>query len=200
MKRIESFPRMWDQPKNTGFLDLTCRIIPTYVGSTHSRNCCSSRLPNHSHVCGINPKVWACDLVIVESFPRMWDQQSSSMLFLVTSRIIPTYVGSTQNGPVECPLVSNHSHVCGINFYSRDIVLRGLESFPRMWDQRRLQPCSAARPRIIPTYVGSTRSCPAVLRNSSNHSHVCGINPTNSFYFASGNTASCSFVLLENGL
>ena len=74
------------------------------------------------------------------------------------------------------------------------------ESFPRMWDQHKEAGRRLSFQRIIPTYVGSTKPGTTVVMLIPNHSHVCGINPTNSFYFASGNTASCSFVLLENGL
>ena len=71
---FESFPRMWDQhtecPRNREKI----RIIPTYVGSTQRRYHERRKIPNHSHVCGINAHLMNTHLQIPESFPRMWDQ------------------------------------------------------------------------------------------------------------------------------
>ena len=52
----------------------------------------------------------------------------------------------------------------------------GIESFPRMWDQLILEIFMNPPIRIIPTYVGSTRSGLIINVNCTNHSHVCGIN------------------------
>ena len=111
-----------------------------------------------------------------ESFPRMWDQPVHCIDSFTTQRIIPTYVGSTLTRAFDNVVFSNHSHVCGINPIDPEPVLPDVESFPRLWDQRR----SAARldvyARIIPTYVGSTRKAGAHGIYIANHSHVCGIN------------------------
>ena len=130
----------------------------------------------------------------------MWDQPAKAANQRLLRRIIPTYVGSTRSKEKLYSAGSNHSHVCGINDAVHKPHKNGNESFPRMWDQQTRSRVKRLSFRIIPTYVGSTM--PQLIRSHShpNHSHVCGINPTNSFYLASGNTASCSFVLLENGL
>ena len=94
--------------------------------------------------------------VPVESFPRMWDQLIKRLKEMETSRIIPTYVGSTFS-------ISKH-HIAAY------------ESFPRMWDQLVEDYHVLIGCRIIPTYVGSTMHHPSVILQCANHSHVCGIN------------------------
>ena len=138
----ESFPRMWDQHLYATVNGNRERIIPTYVGSTHSSVRSMLRRPNHSHVCGINLRRRDRVNVYSESFPRMWDQLIFCKTERHAGRIIPTYVGST---------------IWVIWRFQRIS-----ESFPRMWDQRfgfcRRFPFL----RIIPTYVGSTRFSPSL--------------------------------------
>ena len=74
------------------------------------------------------------------------------------------------------PMKTNHSHVCGINEKMTEGYYTDIESFPRMWDQQRRYDPELADNRIIPTYVGSTRSPLVLTFSRSNHSHVCGIN------------------------
>ena len=131
---------------------------------------------NHSHVCGIN-EVSSCLLCVTsESFPRMWDQPECRITFMWLTRIIPTYVGSTLPARRGCPIRPNHSHVCGINYDNGRIISADDESFPRMWDQLPTSAVVVVLSRIIPTYVGSTRSRQNQRTTTTNHSHVCGIN------------------------
>ena len=172
----ESFPRMWDQPQFENLPVLFQRIIPTYVGSTRSRRRSRIKPSNHSHVCGINLTQTKKVHSITESFPRMWDQHPVTACKHLPTRIIPTYVGSTQ-----CPYTAflsrtNHSHVCGINSHQCRQPAPINESFPRMWDQRVYRGERAEGVRIIPTYVGSTHYRIKAVAIDENHSHVCGIN------------------------
>ena len=112
----ESFPRMWDQLRLFG----SAIII----------------LPNHSHVCGINQRTPSISRRHGESFPRMWDQRLAESCDRVNKRIIPTYVGSTCRRTKTLFFGANHSHVCGINRFSRSAAIWRSESFPRMWDQQ----------------------------------------------------------------
>ena len=93
------------------------RIIPTYVGSTTALPRRRRSAANHSHVCGINNSLELLAVVGCESFPRMWDQPRKDGAEPSPERIIPTYVGSTILDPARPPLIPNHSHVCGINFF-----------------------------------------------------------------------------------
>ena len=154
--RPESFPRMWDQLLVRSVIDLRCRIIPTYVGSTTRAASRPSPSSNHSHVCGINRPVDVPRHLHRESFPRMWDQPNAQTFLMFSLRIIPTYVGSTCTTGTSPTARTNHSHVCGINPSTVSIALQQHESFPRMWDQLREEYEGFVEPRIIPTYVGST--------------------------------------------
>ena len=69
-----------------------------------------------------------------ESFPRMWDQRGGRYRLSAHVRIIPTYVGSTENFRRKTGVETNHSHVCGINIDSIQELDSYNESFPRMWD------------------------------------------------------------------
>ena len=106
----------------------------------------------------------------------MWDQLCFTLKCKGFSRIIPTYVGSTLFHADVQRLFSNHSHVCGINFFIQCSKKGTIESFPRMWDQHADEKHSIPRIRIIPTYVGSTESNGIPYIHMTNHSHVCGIN------------------------
>ena len=152
----ESFPRMWDQRRSPGPSGCLHRIIPTYVGSTASRGRPSPDRANHSHVCGINTSMAFYFVERYESFPRMWDQLFDGISCGRVARIIPTYVGSTSSWVAHCILLSNHSHVCGINPFHKKNKISPRESFPRMWDQLSCIPLLSESSRIIPTYVGST--------------------------------------------
>ena len=94
---FESFPRMWDQRKARWCNGHYKRIIPTYVGSTMGGAYSLQGYTNHSHVCGINRVNALLRTGKDESFPRMWDQPLSLVFLLSFTRIIPTYVGSTDN-------------------------------------------------------------------------------------------------------
>ena len=91
----ESFPRMWDQLFTRSCDCVDVRIIPTYVGSTTAFRSADRDRSNHSHVCGINIKITSITPMLLESFPRMWDQRRRERMGAVICRIIPTYVGST---------------------------------------------------------------------------------------------------------
>ena len=126
---------MWDQRVPAGSPARAGRIIPTYVGSTGRPGAIRAADSNHSHVCGINKSSLFSPTPAAESFPRMWDQPDADCRIWALVRIIPTYVGSTDNKAVAQIVDANHSHVCGIN----DVLLHyqpsRIESFPRMWDQ-----------------------------------------------------------------
>ena len=171
---------MWDQPHPPVMTKEEIRIIPTYVGSTGPLVQVERSATNHSHVCGINGSLGKLVRGGFESFPRMWDQLDSSAFASVRSRIIPTYVGSTEKDAQNGRLFTNHSHVCGINlpYVARGIVK--VESFPRMWDQLIKRLKSMETDRIIPTYVGSTAASSSSTAVQTNHSHVCGINVSDS--------------------
>ena len=117
-------------------------------------------------------------LSCTESFPRMWDQLHAISEFRQFVRIIPTYVGSTRPDSTIGITCSNHSHVCGINVIHHFALSSFSESFPRMWDQQRNISITVDGDRIIPTYVGSTYASLPFSLYTSNHSHVCGINPS----------------------
>ena len=146
------------------------------MGSTLAVNDLFDFFSNHSHVCGINSMKRIHICMMGESFPRMWDQLFRHVKIYWCFRIIPTYVGSTLRSSGRARLRPNHSHVCGINGLERVHRFPRLESFPRMWDQRMRETRNARNSRIIPTYVGSTKSEFVGMCYPPNHSHVCGIN------------------------
>ena len=148
------------------------------MGSTARLVCFLFRAPNHSHVCGINCTPFLNFGSLSESFPRMWDQRGQTARLESRARIIPTYVGSTSLSRRICIRYSNHSHVCGINVIHHFALSSFSESFPRMWDQQRNISITVDGDRIIPTYVGSTYASLPFSLYTSNHSHVCGINPS----------------------
>ena len=167
---------MWDQRSVHIRPYRIKRIIPTYVGSTFSHWFGTTCIANHSHVCGINDEPLMDIYSNIESFPRMWDQLHRIGFHFFRNRIIPTYVGSTLHRYRPTVLVSNHSHVCGINVERTYLPCSSFESFPRMWDQLDTLPAGMIFMRIIPTYVGSTHRLHHHQQQPPNHSHVCGIN------------------------
>ena len=88
-------------------------------------------------------------------------------------------MGSTSTEPLRIRTEPNHSHVCGINRRRLKPCSMAIESFPRMWDQLAIRGRFRRVKRIIPTYVGSTKSLVNRITKTTNHSHVCGINSRN---------------------
>ena len=91
-------------------------------------------------------------------------------------------MGSTLTPSRSSTAITNHSHVCGINFDIGISSSFSIESFPRMWDQPFLKIRQNEIFRIIPTYVGSTTGRAALRLRVANHSHVCGINPCRPYW------------------
>ena len=91
-------------------------------------------------------------------------------------------MGSTLTPSRSSTAITNHSHVCGINFDIGISSSFSIESFPRMWDQPFLKIRQNEIFRIIPTYVGSTTGRAALRLRVANHSHVCGSNPCRPYW------------------
>ena len=71
---------------------------------------------------------------------------------------------------------SNHSHACRMNENQVPMLFWHYESFPRLWDERRVPLIQLVQVRIIPTPVGWTQPMKKGFSTVSNHSHACGMN------------------------
>ena len=92
-----SSPRVWGQDSLQSRGLCYIGIIPTRVGTSNFRFCCYICCWDHPHACGDKSMTSSASLVASGSSPRVWGQATATNTFIITSRIIPTRVGTRNN-------------------------------------------------------------------------------------------------------
>ena len=73
----------------------------------------------------------------------------------MTSRIIPTRVGTRKYTMISCALLQDHPHACGDKKNVQADILNGIGSSPRVWGQGVSAHLTLSMRGIIPTRVGT---------------------------------------------
>ena len=104
----------------------------------------------------------------------MWGQESYGNVWYVSTKIIPTRVGTREILCSGIEVIRDHPHACGdkSNGYVPD-ELNKLSS-PRVWGQVFLQLPMILKPHIIPTRVGTSHRCRGRQCRTQDHPHACG--------------------------
>ena len=104
----------------------------------------------------------------------MWGQEAKQVSVPPNARIIPTRVGTRSALLNSILYARDHPHACGdkINFYIR--LCHHLGSSPRVWGQVLDTWNTYKNDRIIPTRVGTRRSCTHWHGIRWDHPHACG--------------------------
>ena len=134
-KRWGSSPRVWGQVEYTGERHAGGGIIPTRVGTS----CIIFYIENiwwdHPHACGDKSYNYNPYPHIQGSSPRVWGQECKSAATRSLARIIPTRVGTRQNGHTVFTKARDHPHACGDKVKSIHGHYNSAGSSPRVWGQ-----------------------------------------------------------------
>ena len=150
-----SSPRVWGQVSTFDTVSSPLRIIPTRVGTRKIKQF-KKRFPrDHPHACGDKNNPGMRSEVARGSSPRVWGQADSSVFFIPFRGIIPTRVGTSENGNPAVYYKQDHPHACGDKVRNRGLYRLFLGSSPRVWGQGRLCHHKGGISRIIPTRVGT---------------------------------------------
>ena len=128
-----SSPRVWGALKGGVAVDVKVRLIPTCVGSTHTRGRCSRCGAAHPHVCGEHLYEAALQHGVGGSSPRVWGAPLTPARHPTGRRLIPTCVGSTRAQMERFFWGAAHPHVCGEHVLMGRSWCVWLGSSPRVW-------------------------------------------------------------------
>ena len=110
---LGSSPRVWGQAYSTPESRTECRIIPTRVGTSHSRFLSLQLRKDHPHACGDKKTSLAIYCLSSGSSPRVWGQEKVIYIVTDSNRIIPTRVGTSFNNMLISGEARDHPHACG---------------------------------------------------------------------------------------
>ena len=169
-----SSPRVWGAPALSYHEKTRTRLIPTCVGSTASGLMGVMEVTAHPHVCGEHLLGFGRFRLLGGSSPRVWGARDNKRPGVLSTRLIPTCVGSTRKDSQGTASRPAHPHVCGehLRLLSGRRCTGG--SSPRVWGAPLHTQDYASGWRLIPTCVGSTFTFPPDRSSRSAHPHVCG--------------------------
>ena len=147
---------MWGQAIILLLLCPYVRIIPTRVGTSHSRFLSLQLRKDHPHACGDKLIVFVQGHDFVGSSPRVWGQVMPSITFPVKDGIIPTRMGTRERQRVHLAADRDHPHAYGDKPPLIRQIWKKLGSSPRVWGQDQLWSVDNGRKRIIPTRMGTS--------------------------------------------
>ena len=111
-----SSPRVWGQEKKKPRANRGFGIIPTRVGTRHREILCKKILRDHPHACGDKPLTHIRYHVGKGSSPRVWGQALTACVTVLSQRIIPTRVGTSDKVIYLIRYSRDHPHACGDKF------------------------------------------------------------------------------------
>ena len=151
-----SSPRVWGARLLCRAVSRCGRLIPTCVGSTSFASRRAAMNSAHPHVCGEHGSGRLFIPTLNGSSPRVWGALRIARIRSISSRLIPTCVGSTRMCGLGFTAWPAHPHVCGehISRTSSDFCTIG--SSPRVWGAPVVLTPQGGEVRLIPTCVGST--------------------------------------------
>ena len=136
MDKVEgSSPRVWGQAVSIFVGGLLERIIPTRVGTSLPVKSIAVCSKDHPHACGDKLIKFQQKYTMTGSSPRVWGQVRSEYFRSMTSRIIPTRVGTRAKVRDKNEGNRDHPHACGDKFCSVIASAAILGSSPRVWGQ-----------------------------------------------------------------
>ena len=150
------------------------RFIPTRVGNTLKATWAAMQETVHPHACGEYRLRASRGNDSVGSSPRVWGILSSPVIVYKNTRFIPTRVGNTPSSMVRPEYLTVHPHACGEYGKLCQESQKTVGSSPRVWGILCLYGRKVKPTRFIPTRVGNTRQCGALLPGRTVHPHACG--------------------------
>ena len=108
-----SSPRVWGQARLFFRTSDNDRIIPTRVGTSHSRYLLLSAREDHPHACGDKNMREILFRAKLGSSPRVWGQVCHAVAVADGEGIIPTRVGTSSAELLLPSGETDHPHACG---------------------------------------------------------------------------------------
>ena len=108
------------------------------------------------------------------SSPRVWGQAHGLSLLLLSTRIIPTRMGTRTGARLRKGFTVDHPHA-----YGDKILLTYQQKFftgssPRVWGQEMTLLYCQNMPRIIPTRMGTSCKTKKLVGDLEDHPHAYG--------------------------
>ena len=151
---------MWGQAIILLLLCPYVRIIPTRVGTSHSRFLSLQLRKDHPHACGDKKTSLAIYCLSSGSSPRVWGQEKVIYIISYSYRIIPTRVGTRCPCHFKAISYQDHPHACGDKGDFVILRRKPLGSSPRVWGQAIKLLTLSDIAGIIPTRVGTRCQTP----------------------------------------
>ena len=169
-----SSPRAWEPQRPLLSFLMERRFIPTCVGTTPELVELIAAVAVHPHVRGNHSSPPLSPSFLPGSSPRAWEPRITRPGRWLSSRFIPTCVGTTVRHGERSLEHSVHPHVRGNHreFPSLSYLYSG--SSPRAWEPHPGLRLTLTKLRFIPTCVGTTRGAHALGVARAVHPHVRG--------------------------
>ena len=132
------------------------RIIPTRMGTRRYPTNPVRLAGDHPHAYGDKCYTTVCVGVSVGSSPRVWGQVAGQMSRIVSSRIIPTRMGTSTYPFCYLKVHKDHPHAYGDKLHHSLHSSSVPGSSPRVWGQGKSCKNLIPAVRIIPTRMGTS--------------------------------------------
>ena len=165
---------MWGQECKREDIPLLARIIPTRVGTSVIVFIPLEKFRIIPTRVGTRYACIQISLYTPGSSPRVWGQDYDNSADLDNDRIIPTRVGTRVKNKLKTTADADHPHACGDKTMKKTSQRKSRGSSPRVWGQELNEVIDSTNGRIIPTRVGTSRTCLFLSQNRKDHPHACG--------------------------
>ena len=108
------------------------------------------------------------------SSPRVWGQDANKMGTDISSRIIPTRMGTSNRTAYSISKSRDHPHAYGDKDVGTPLSWQKIGSSPRVWGQVIFDASAINRARIIPTRMGTRIKKALFLSLKWDHPHAYG--------------------------
>ena len=130
-----SSPRVWGQVLPLCTRKPHRRIIPTRVGTSHTKRIVTAARQDHPHACGDKLLLNGNGFPDTGSSPRVWGQGCSPAASIILAGIIPTRVGTSLELKEPELRYEDHPHACGDKRSVLQLKPVCPGSSPRVWGQ-----------------------------------------------------------------
>ena len=151
-----SSPRVWGQVSVTSTHLLSCRIIPTRMGTSLTVAQLQEKAKDHPHAYGDKSIAEVSRSPIKGSSPRVWGQDCLKCDTCALCGIIPTRMGTSIALVSILASAKDHPHAYGDKYHFQTMRFSYSGSSPRVWGQVRVTMNTTLAARIIPTRMGTS--------------------------------------------
>ena len=169
-------PHAWGRPRIRERVPVLRGLTPTRVGTTAPVVAHACTAWAHPHTRGDDPDSRSYIRVAGGSPPHAWGRRLKDDSIICPTRLTPTRVGTTPNGPASKPISIRraHPHTRGDDRPARAGDRQGRGSPPHAWGRRRRGRDSGSWRGLTPTRVGTTDLSELRAQRVKAHPHTRG--------------------------